>query len=97
MGDGWLDALPKGRYAVVGSECISTTAIAHRWIFDNQSFRPGALSSGAIGERTHRLFYDGSLGTWGTFISQVPPRIEVLCSGADADHTIFLQVVRIGD
>lgn len=93
----WLESLPKGRYAVVGSECISTTGIAHRWIFDNQIFRPGALSSPSIGDRTHRIFYDGALGTWGTFVSQVPPRIEVLCSAADTNHKIFLQVIRIGN
>lgn len=81
----------------MGSECISATGVAHRWLFDNQIFRPGALSSPTLGSRTHRIFYDGVLGIWGTFISQVPPRIEVLCNSTDSAHTVFLQVIRIGD
>lgn len=91
------DLLPNGTYAVIGSEHTSSTALAHRWIFDNQNFRPGGLSQTALGNRTHRLFYDGALGVWGTFSSQSPPRLEVYASGADIDHRAFLQVVRVGD
>ncbi len=92
------DILPNGTYAVVGSEHVSDTALAHRWIFDNQNFRPGGLSQTALDSRTHRLFYDGVLGVWGTFSNQVPPRLEVFCTGdSDNSHRAFLQVVRISD
>lgn len=93
----WDETLPNGTYAVVGSEHISPTALVHRWIFDNQHFRPGGLSQIDLGNRTHRIFYDGILGTWGTFTAQVLPRLEVFATGVDTSHDIFLQVIRIGD
>jgi len=91
----WDETLPNGKYAVIGSECHSTDAVAHRWIFDSQQLRPGGLSTTSGGERTHSLFYDGKLGVWGEFTAQVPPRLEVFTTGISSDHTVYLQVVRV--
>lgn len=89
----WEYALTAGKYAVVGSECISTAPIAHRWIFDNAVFRPGGLSTANEYQRTWTYGYGGVLGTWGTFMAPVMPRLEVLCPSTDASHVAYLQVV----
>jgi hypothetical protein len=90
------DSLRPGTYAILGSEVFSTNAIAHRWICDGSAFHPGALSQAGPGDRTHDLFYAGELGQWGRFDQRAMPRLQVLCSAADASHTIFLHVTRIG-
>lgn len=89
------DQLPNGTYAIVGSEVISTNAIAHRWTVDNQFFRPGGMSVTSAGNRTIDEQYDGSWGEWGRFKNTSLPRLEVLCNAADATHTIFLKVVKV--
>lgn len=91
----WEYALPPGRYAIVGSECISPTGIAHRWIADTTNFRPGAMSVPGLTTNPHPYQRSGELGVWSRFTAPVMPRLEVLCSAADAAHTVFLQLVRI--
>lgn len=93
----WDDPLAQGTYAVVGSECVSANALAHRWKFgDDQSFRPGGITQPVHGDRTHVYFYrPGALGVWGTFGAAVMPRLQILSTATSASHWAFLQVVRI--
>ncbi len=89
------DNLPPGEYALVGSEHISTNAIAHRWIVPNQFYRPGNLSNTALSRRSNWQFTNRQMGTYGRFLNTVLPQCQVLCGGADATHTLFLQLVRV--
>lgn len=94
----WDSPLAHGHYAVVASECISTNALAFRWKFDTQGYRPGGISQMTIGGRSHPYFSrPGKLGIWGHISAQVMPRLQVLSTGASSSHTVFLQVIRIGD
>lgn len=86
-------ALPTGSYALVGSECISTTGIAHRFAIFNQVFRPGSLSHQAAGDLTDMRLLSRRLGTYGTFNNTSIPQIEVLCGAADTAHEIYLHLV----
>jgi hypothetical protein len=90
------DQLPNGLYALVGSEVQSANGIAHRWIISNQFFRPGGLSVTALGNRTIAQQYNGAWGEWGRFRNTDLPRLEVLANAADASHTIYPQVVKVG-
>lgn len=90
------DQLPSGLYALVGGEHQSANGQAFRFIIDNQFFRPGGLSVTALGNRTIDEQYMGRWGEWGRFKNTSLPRLEVLCNGADASHTIFPQVVKVG-
>lgn len=90
------DQLPNGTYAMVNSEHISANGIAHRWTFDNQFFRPGMLSFATIGLRTIVENYANAWGEWGRFRNTSQPRLEVLCDAADAVHTMFLEVIKVG-
>lgn len=86
-------SLPPGTYAVVGSECISTTGVAHRLAFPNQLVRPGSLSQNAIGNEQNWRFMSRRLGLYGSFLNTAPPLLEVLCTAADASHELYLTLV----
>lgn len=91
----WEYALPPGRYAIVGSEFISTTAIAHRWILQGSNLRPGGLCQTSLSGIPSEYQMNGVLGTWGTFTAPLMPRLEILCNAADlaANMRAFLQLV----
>ena len=91
--------LAPGRFAVVSSEVYSTDGdnlLAHRWIFDGQAFRPGALCQATPGGRVPSLFSGTTLGVWGTFYAPIMPRLQVLrtSKGEAGDNTTaFLTVI----
>lgn len=92
----WQDTPKAGQYAVVGLTVFSTNAIAARLIFENQQWRPGALSVTSIGNIEHEMFHNGGLGEFGRFDAYRMPNVQVLCNGADATHVIHLDIVRVG-
>jgi len=91
----WSDALPAGRYALVGSCVFSATAVVHRWSFPGQPNRPGAVSQTSEGGRTHDMFRRGGLGVFGTFLQNALPIPEVVCTAADASHVVYMDIVKI--
>jgi hypothetical protein len=93
----FADTIPSGVYAAVYSECQSTNAQAHRWIFSNQVYRPGFLSHSALTNRTPYSQQRGTFGTLGVFRSNDLPRLQVLVNGTDASHEGYLWVERVGD
>ena len=93
----FTDTVPSGVYAAVFSEVVSTNAIAHRFIFSNQSERPGFLSNQALGSRAPYALSKGQFGLMGRFRSNDLPRLQVLCNAADASHEGYLHVVRVGE
>ena len=72
-----------------------------RLIVPGQSWRPGcpgiatATPEDGLAYRSHRIFYDGSMGSWGQFSGYAPPGIEVLCTATDAVHYGYLRVIKI--
>lgn len=95
----WDDGtLPEGEYAIIGFVHVGPLAdpgVAARLKLVGRSFRPGTISIGSTQQRTHAMFYDGSLGVMGTFKSYAPPGVEILGS-ITPGHEIYLRVVRIG-
>lgn len=91
----WEYSLAPGDYAIVGSECVSTNGIAHRWMLEGSSCRPGGISQGSLTNLPSSFQMGGNLGAWGTFSSPLMPRLEVLCNAADATHSVFLQVIAL--
>lgn len=89
--------LADGRYAIIGGQFQSTTAVAWRLILSNQVWRPGGLGQAALGSRTHDMFYNGKMGSWGEFVNTNLPRLQCLANAADTAQNLFLQVVRIGE
>lgn len=88
--------IARGRYAIVGGHCQGATIVAWRLILENQVERPGGLGQASLGSRTHKMFMNGGLGSWGEFFSTGLPRLQCLANAADTAQALFLQVVRVG-
>jgi len=94
-------ALPVGRYAVIGLRPMAATAIAARIVYRGGaagSWRPGALACDKESDLQHEMFRQGGLGSWGEFESDNPPSLEYLCGSADTaeEGLIDLVLVREG-
>lgn len=89
--------LPAGTYAIIGMDHFSATAAAARLILEGVRYRPGVISHDSGKSRTHDLFQRGQMGVWGYFTTRNMPDIVVFCASADASHSGFLYVVRVGD
>lgn len=87
------NALPAGQYALVGSEHISATGIAHRWQIPGQLLRPGVMSHQALSDIQDVRFAQRRLGTFGNFVQTALPQPEVLCTAADVTHELYLDIV----
>jgi hypothetical protein len=92
----WADNLPQGTYACVGLQHESATAQAARLIFQNQFYRPGALSVTSLQNRSHDMFRLGNSGVYGRFIQTAMPTVQALCNAADASHEVYLDLIRTG-
>lgn len=88
-------SLPKGWYAMVGSEHASTNAQGHRWTFDGQFYKPGNPSCATVLQRLPDRYYQYPAGVFGRFRTYNLPRLEVLCNGADNSHEIYLHLVKL--
>lgn len=88
-------SLPQGTYAMVGSQISSTTGVAHRWTFPNQSYRPGFPSNLLETSQPWDGVLDRRLGKMGQFPQYNTPLLEVLCTATDAAHQIFMDLIKI--
>jgi hypothetical protein len=89
----FTDALPPGRYAVVGCSAFGTNLLAARFFFPNQVLRPGCLAQGAATEFDFGDFANGNLGVWGEFENESPPVVEFMGTGAGAAQTLIIDLV----
>lgn len=87
---------PVGTYAVVGCEVQSATGVCYRLTFDGQYYRPGLPCITALGNRALWDTYYGTLGVFGFFRTTNLPRLEVVCTSADAAQEVYLECVRVG-
>lgn len=88
--------LPAGQYALVGSDCQNTNAVAHRWTIPNQYWRPGFLSQVLLTDMTPRYRQEHLMGSGGLFYQSNLPNLEILANGADAAFDIYMDVVKVG-
>lgn len=95
------DQLPRGKYAIVGFRCESTTVIASRINVPQQAFRPGCLGSLLSTDLAHPMFRSGELGSWGEFEDIDNLNVETLATAADAaavqEYFVDLILVRPGN
>lgn len=87
--------LPGGTYMIVGSEHVSTTAIAHRVVFPNIQWRPGSLSHTSKTHMQDFHLLEMQMGGYYTFKNTAVPQMEVLCGAADASHTFWWEIVPV--
>jgi len=89
----WQNALPNGRYAIVGMQHLSANGQAARLIVQGLFFRPGCLSSILVGDIPHPYFQKGAMGQWGVFDNYTMPNVEVLCNAANAAHEVYMDII----
>lgn len=92
----WNDTLPAGLYAVVGVTGFGTADYAIRVVFEDSKWRPGGLCLATENLIPSTIFTKGGLGEYGRFNANRMPNIEILCNGATAAHTVYLDIVRVG-
>ncbi len=90
----YTNDLPRGRYAMVGMEHFSATGQACRAVYNDQTPRPGCVSITGIGDKTDRIFTQGTMGNWGEFDNDRVPNLEVLCNAADTAHEVYLYLIQ---
>lgn len=91
----WQNNLPTGRYACIGGTFFSATALAGRFAFENQVWRPGGLGIVGLGNPTDRIFRNGVLGVWGYFFNYAMPQVEMFASAADVSEEVTMDIVRL--
>jgi len=91
----WDQTIPAGMYAMIGSQHVSTNAIAHRWVFKDQILRPGFISQTSLTNMTDPAVYYGGWGKFGQFNTYTYPALQVWCNGTDASHDVVMNIVRM--
>lgn len=88
--------LPVGRYAIVGARFESAGLLAFRFVFQNQTARPGMLGYDLMGDVGQVEARNGNFGSWGEFDSTNPPTVDFLSLSADASQVGIVDLIKIG-
>lgn len=91
----FTQALPAGRYALVGARGESTNLKAFRFVFTGSPWRPGALGYAGIGTNDFSQFRMGKSGVWGEFAHNTPPTVDFMAGAADAAEVLHLDLVKL--
>lgn len=92
-------ALPQGRYSVVGMDAVSANGLLCRLVFPGLSqWRPGVVCNAVYGRRS---WFDknrfGRFGAWGDFYNTAQPQIEVFGIAAGSVQVqVVIDVVKSG-
>jgi hypothetical protein len=91
------DALPVGRYQVVGARVESSTSIAFRFVPHTTTNRPGGMCVPGVAFIEDPLQRKGGLGVWFEFDSVSLPGIEVIDSAATGLTTLngYMDVIQV--
>ena len=88
-------ALPSGKYALVGLVSISATGLATRAVFVGGTNRPGCFAQADISDERPDIFRHGNSGVWGEFEFDQPPTLDFLASGNDATPYGYMDLVLV--
>lgn len=99
--DAWVNgnltfaqALPAGRYQVVGMRALGTNLVAARLVFVGGFFRPGVPSVNALGDLDPQGFRYGYAGVFGEFEHTNPPTVDAL-GVTDSAQQYILDLVKV--
>lgn len=91
----FTQALPAGRYALVGASAKSAGLIAFRMVFPGGNWRPGQIGCDAVGDECLVRFRYGNAGSWGEFEHDLPPTVDFLSVSADSAQIVHLDLVQV--
>lgn len=89
--------LAAGTYSVVGMGVVGADAVLARLLFPGgTNFRPGCIVDQAYGNSgMWEYFRMGAIGTFGSFVFNAPPQVELFGhTAATATYTVYLDVVK---
>ncbi len=86
------DAIPAGRWNVVGFRARSANLVAARLVFPGQAWRPGVLGATLQQGATPPMFRYGGFGSLGTFDLDTIPTVDYLSNVADAAEVVYLDI-----
>lgn len=91
----FADALPVGRYQIVGARFQSAGLVAARFFFRETPARPGVLCVDDENDQQSPIFRNGGLGVLGEFESIAAPSVDFLAISADANPSGVLDLIMI--
>jgi hypothetical protein len=89
------DAIPVGKYSIVGMRAQSATMLAGRLVVPGFAWRPGVLGCLTSSHRDDRRFRMGNLGEFAQFDSLTLFSVECLAEAADATQVFEFDVAKI--
>lgn len=87
--------LPAGKYQIVGARAWTAYNCLARFIFREETNRPGFLTCNDKFFHADPVFRHGRLGVWGTFDPNMPPKIEVCSSRAGTGIYARVDLIKI--
>lgn len=88
-------SLPYGDYDIVGMRAVGANLIAARLVFTGLSNRPGVAAVSDIDYHDKESFRWGSMGVFGRFNSNTPPRVD--CLGVtDTSQVFIFDLIKVG-
>lgn len=87
--------LPVGNYAIVGARAESAGLIAFRFVFQNQTPRPGGIGSVGASQLAPVGQRHGGWGVWGTFDNWTIPTVDFFSGSADAAEVLSLDLLPV--
>lgn len=89
-------ALPKGKYAIVGAKGISAGLQAFRFVIPGQTWRPGGFGTATLSAMSYPKQRYGGLGIWGEFDTDGLPTVDFLSISADTAQVIYMDLIKVG-
>jgi hypothetical protein len=95
----FAEALPRGRYQVLGFRAQSANAVAARLVFvggvGGGAWRPGVLATNTDRHLENVNFRYGGMGLFGEFEDTDPPTVDMLATAADAAEVFYLDLLQV--
>lgn len=91
----FTQALPAGRYALVGACGLSAGLCGFRFVFPGGTWRPGAIGGDSKDDPAPTRFRYGNAGSWGEFEHDLPPTVDFWSVAADTAQVIHLDLIQI--
>lgn len=89
------EALPRGRYQIVGIKAFSANGIACRALIPGLQWRPGVMCNLVTEEIEWPGFRYGGMGSFGEFEDIDTLNVEFLAAVADTAEVVFFDLVQV--
>lgn len=85
-----IQALPAGKYQLVGANVVASGGLAYRFVIPGYDWRPGGICAPSTRAHLHSIFGPGMLGVWGEFEHTLLPTLQLLSTGTSLPTKVTL-------